>query len=76
MPIYDYRCACGAEFEQLVRHDTVIACPSCGGADVERRLSVPARPAGVSGGSGGSADASRSGPPPGSHCCGGGCHSH
>ncbi len=40
MPLYDYHCpACGADFELLVRSDTVVACPSCGAAQVERQIS-------------------------------------
>jgi putative FmdB family regulatory protein len=73
MPIYDYRCsACDAEFEQLVRSDTRVSCPKCGGRKLERQMSLTARPA-----TGGKpADFSRIGPPPGGGCCGGGCHSH
>lgn len=74
MPIYDYRCsACEAEFQRLVRSETKVACPSCGGRKLERLMSVTARPAG-SGES--TADYSRLGPPPGGGCCGGGCHTH
>jgi putative FmdB family regulatory protein len=75
MPIYDYHCAgCGTDFELLVRSETTVACPGCADRKVERRMSLPARPAAggkaaegaspapVSGGSGG--------------CCGGGCRSH
>lgn len=73
MPIYDYRCGgCGAQFEQLVRGDQKISCPHCSGADLERLLSLTARP--VTGGK--PADYSRLGPPPGGGCCGGGCGSH
>jgi putative FmdB family regulatory protein len=74
MPIYDYHCdGCGADFERLVRGDTIVACPKCEGRKVERRMSLPARRAG--GGEAGP-DLSRLGPPPGG-CCGGGCgHSH
>jgi len=74
MPIFDYQCAkCDARFETLVRGDTKVACPSCGGSKVEKLLSVPAR----SGGGGKGADFSGLGPPAGG-CCGGGCggHSH
>lgn len=40
MPIYEYRCtACEAEFELLVRSDTVPHCPHCGSAALERVLS-------------------------------------
>ena len=73
MPIYTYRCAaCDAEFEQLVRSDTKVACPHCSGRKVERLMSLTARPASA----GKPADFSWLGPPPGGGCCGGGCHSH
>ena len=73
MPIYTYRCAAwSAEFEQLVRSDTKVACPSCQGRKLERLMSLTARPATA----GKPADFSRLGPPPGGGCCGGGCHSH
>jgi len=40
MPIFDYRCrACGHQFELVVLKNTVIACPSCNGADLEQLLS-------------------------------------
>jgi putative FmdB family regulatory protein len=72
MPIYAYHCpACRTEFELLVRSDTRIACPSCAGRKLERRISLPARPASA----GKAADYSALGPPPGG-CCGGACHSH
>ena len=73
MPIYTYHCeACDAEFEQLVRSDTKVACPSCKGRKLERLMSLTARPASA----GKPADFSRLGPPPGGGCCGGGCHTH
>jgi putative FmdB family regulatory protein len=74
MPIYDYRCTgCGAEFEQLVRGEQQASCPSCSGFQLERLMSLPARP--TSGGK--QPDYSRPGPtPPTGGCCGGGCHSH
>jgi putative FmdB family regulatory protein len=73
MPIYTYRCAaCDAEFEQLVRSDTKVACPECHGRKLERLMSLTARPAS----SGKPADFSRLGPPAGGGCCGGACHSH
>ena len=73
MPIYTYRCAaCDSEFEQLVRSDTKVACPSCQGRKLERLMSLTARPATA----GKPADFSRLGPPPGGGCCGGGCHTH
>ena len=41
MPLHEYTCrACGNFFEMLVRHDTVAACPSCHGQDLERALSL------------------------------------
>jgi len=40
MPIYEYECRnCHQEFELIVLKDTVIACPSCQGSDLERLLS-------------------------------------
>jgi putative FmdB family regulatory protein len=42
MPIYEYGCrSCGDEFELLVLGSEAPACPSCGSADLERRLSLP-----------------------------------
>ncbi len=73
MPIYTYRCAaCDTEFEQLVRSDTRVACPDCRGRNLERLMSLTARPAGAAK----PADYRSLGPPPGGGCCGGGCHSH
>jgi putative FmdB family regulatory protein len=73
MPIYNYRCSgCGSEFERLVRSDSDVACPDCHGRELERLMSLTARPAS----SGKPVDYSRLGPPPGGGCCGGGCHSH
>ncbi|MEF3367559.1 zinc ribbon domain-containing protein [Methylocystis sp. 9N] len=46
MPLYAYRCNdCAHEFETLSRFDETPACPGCGGAHVERQLSLIARPA-------------------------------
>src|SRR5512143_636874 len=40
MPIYEYECrGCGHQFELIVLKDTVIACPSCHGKELERLLS-------------------------------------
>jgi len=40
MPLYEYVCKCGTEFEELVRHaDEVVECPKCGKTDVKRKLS-------------------------------------
>ena len=38
MPIYDFLCrACGHEFEAISRaQDPPVACPSCGGQDLDR----------------------------------------
>ncbi|HEX6104138.1 MAG TPA: zinc ribbon domain-containing protein [Gemmatimonadales bacterium] len=75
MPIYTYRChSCSAEFEQLVRSETKVACPECQGRKLERLMSLTARPA--SGGTASRPDLSRLGPPAGGGCCGGGCHTH
>jgi len=42
MPIYEFTCkACANEFEALVRKKDP-ACPRCGSADLERKLSLPA----------------------------------
>ncbi|HEX6643954.1 MAG TPA: zinc ribbon domain-containing protein [Gemmatimonadales bacterium] len=72
MPIYDYHCtACGARFERLVRGTRKVAC-DCGSAEVERLMSLTARPAsGAVPARAEAAPASRSG-----GCCGGGCHTH
>ena len=72
MPIYEYRCQCGAEFEKLVDSRTVVACPSCDSPQVTRRLSL------FRAAVGGRLDAS---PSPGAMsggggCCGGGCGCH
>ncbi|OGW62395.1 MAG: hypothetical protein A2V83_08375 [Nitrospirae bacterium RBG_16_64_22] len=44
MPIYEYRCqACGNEFEKLILGSSGgdgVSCPSCGGSDVAKKLSV------------------------------------
>lgn len=40
MPLYSYRClGCGTEFETLVTASDSPACPSCGGAALERLMS-------------------------------------
>jgi putative FmdB family regulatory protein len=80
MPIYEYRCAsCSERFEELVRRpDETVACPECGGAEVERLLSVFA---GVGGSkSATTPDYSRVAArhmATGGGCCGGACgHAH
>jgi len=41
MPLFEYACRhCDREFETLVRANETPECPSCGGTDLERRLSV------------------------------------
>jgi putative FmdB family regulatory protein len=73
MPVYEYRClTCGKTFELLIRGEAIAACPACETSQVERRMSLPARPAG-----GKSPDFSKLGPPAGSGGCGSGscgCH--
>ena len=41
MPIFEYRClACDSHCELLIRGSDVPACPSCGSASLERKLSM------------------------------------
>lgn len=48
MPLYEYRCEkCGSDCELLVRNDSDVKCPACGGAKLVRQLSVVAAPAGA-----------------------------
>ena len=43
MPIFEYSCrSCQAQFELLIRGGASPACPSCGGVDLEKLLSLPA----------------------------------
>lgn len=43
MPLYEYACpTCENQFELLIRSNETPACPSCGNAQVEKQLSVPA----------------------------------
>ena len=43
MPIFDYRCNdCDKTFELLVRASAVPVCPACGGAQMEKLVSMPA----------------------------------
>jgi putative FmdB family regulatory protein len=45
MPIYEYQCRkCEHVFEAIVDGDEAVACPSCRAAELERLLSVPAKP--------------------------------
>lgn len=42
MPIFEYAChGCGNRFEAWVRKDTAPPCPSCGGTELEKLLSLP-----------------------------------
>lgn len=46
MPLYAYRCAaCDHEFETLVRSNDTPECPSCGSIELNRQLSLIAKPA-------------------------------
>lgn len=46
MPLYAFACQdCRHEFETLARFEETPDCPACGGAHVERQLSLIARPA-------------------------------
>jgi len=41
MPIFEYGCtSCGQDFELLVRSDTQIVCPGCGGDKLTKKLSL------------------------------------
>lgn len=41
MPIFEYICKeCDHKFEKLVQGTTVVECPSCRGAKLEKQLSV------------------------------------
>jgi putative FmdB family regulatory protein len=76
MPIYEYECAaCAERFEELVRSpDASVACPECGGAEVERLLS---RFAGVGGTASATPQHPRFAQRATGGCCGGACgHGH
>jgi putative FmdB family regulatory protein len=50
MPLYDYACKkCEHEFEALVFPGDEPECPECRSRQLERRLTVPARPTGDKG---------------------------
>jgi putative FmdB family regulatory protein len=41
MPIFEFACAkCGNRFEKLVRKTSAVACPACGGEQLERQYST------------------------------------
>lgn len=45
MPLYEYACAtCHKEVEILIRGSEAPTCPDCGGAQLQKLLSVPATP--------------------------------
>ena len=45
MPLYEYACrACENTFESLVFDGEAVQCPECHGQQLERLLSVPAKP--------------------------------
>ena len=45
MPLYEYACRkCRHEFETLVRDGEAVTCPACQAEELDRLLSVPARP--------------------------------
>jgi putative FmdB family regulatory protein len=48
MPLYEYSCRdCATEFETLVFSEAEpVECPKCDGKRIEKKLSLPARPAG------------------------------
>ncbi|MFN2225565.1 MAG: FmdB family zinc ribbon protein [Anaerolineae bacterium] len=71
MPIYEYRCQeCGQRFEKLVmsidREPEDLACPACGGGEVQRlisRVSVSSGEGAASGGeAGGAAESGQASP--------------
>lgn len=45
MPLYEYSCrVCEQSFEALVFDGEPIECPKCGGDNLDRLFSLPARP--------------------------------
>lgn len=45
MPMYEYQCRkCTHEFETLVHANETVECPECHSQQLERLLSVPAKP--------------------------------
>ena len=80
MPMYEYGClACNTNFDRLRRmdqDDDGVTCPHCGGARVQRRLSVfAAHSRGTSAVVAESAPRATGGGGCGAGCCGGGCAS-
>lgn len=80
MPMYEYGClACDSRFDRLRRmdqDDNGVTCPRCGGAHVQRRLSVfAAHSRGASGAAETTTVTTGGGGGCGAGCCGGGCAS-
>jgi len=71
MPLYDFSCRdCHHQFEVLVRNEAEqksVTCPICLGSQVERLISLPARP--VSTVSAGGSGSCGEGPPCGASWC-------
>ena len=71
MPLYDFSCReCNNQFESLVRNEAeqkLVTCPTCQGSQVERLISLPARP--VSTVSAGGPGPCGEGPPCGAPWC-------
>jgi len=45
MPIYEYQCRrCEHAFEAIVDGDESVVCPECRAAELDRLLSLPAKP--------------------------------
>ncbi|HVI75128.1 MAG TPA: zinc ribbon domain-containing protein [Anaeromyxobacteraceae bacterium] len=62
MPLYEYACACGHSFEELIvrrSDEDEVRCPRCQGRDVHRLMS---RPAASRSSGGGSSSSSSCGP--------------
>jgi putative FmdB family regulatory protein len=50
VPIYEYVCrTCAHAFEALVQNGEAVTCPHCHAEELERLLSLPARPANETG---------------------------
>ena len=68
MPLYEYACKrCEHEFETLVFKGEMVSCPRCQAENVERLLSVPAKP--VQGGGELPMSCNPNLPPCGPGCC-------
>jgi putative FmdB family regulatory protein len=68
MPMYEYACQeCDKNFEALVFDGEAVSCPECQSEQLERLLSVPAKPKSETGSLSMSCDAKL--PPCGPGCC-------